>query len=296
MKKIRFIPYGYTMRNGRMIIDHEEAEIVRYIFDSYINGASLRELAEELSLREIPYSEKTCSWDKARVSRIIENSRYTGEDEFDPIIDQEIYDDAVSAKAARQTNTTVKECEGIALIRNRVRCARCGAPMVRRVCTKRKVRESWKCTSDDCGFRVRISDGDLLRKITLTMNRIIENTELMLPKQKARQKDSPFVEDLQSQLDAELMSEAPDEGLVVDFLKEIAGHMYRESKAKDQIAARVAMRRAALMHPQETFNCTYFSDLVETVILSDLGPITLITKTKTEVSEEDETDGGHETT
>ena len=29
MKKIRYIPYGYTMRNGRTVISTEEAEIIR---------------------------------------------------------------------------------------------------------------------------------------------------------------------------------------------------------------------------------------------------------------------------
>ena len=43
MKKTRFIPYGYTMRNGRTVIEHGEADIIRYIFDEYIKGASLKD-------------------------------------------------------------------------------------------------------------------------------------------------------------------------------------------------------------------------------------------------------------
>lgn len=35
MKKTRFIPYGYTMRDGRAVIQHEEANIIRHIFSSY---------------------------------------------------------------------------------------------------------------------------------------------------------------------------------------------------------------------------------------------------------------------
>ena len=59
MKKTRFIPYGYTMRNGRTVIEHGEADIIRYIFDEYIKGASLKDLAEELTARKVPYTEKT---------------------------------------------------------------------------------------------------------------------------------------------------------------------------------------------------------------------------------------------
>ena len=65
MKKTRFIPYGYTMRNGRTVIEHGEADIIRYIFDEYIKGASLKDLAEELTARKVPYTEKTEVWDKS---------------------------------------------------------------------------------------------------------------------------------------------------------------------------------------------------------------------------------------
>ena len=139
MKKTRFIPYGYTIRDGRTIVEHSEADIIRYIFDEYIKGASLKDLAEDLTLRKIPYTEKSDVWDKARIARIIDNAKYIGDDEYDPIIDEETYEDAVSAKTARQRNTMEKECEGIALIRNRVECGRCGSPMARRICSKREL-------------------------------------------------------------------------------------------------------------------------------------------------------------
>ena len=75
MKKTRFIPYGYTIREGRTVIEHTEAEIIREIFDEYIKGASLKEIAESLTQRKIPYTEKTDTWDKARIARIIDNAK-----------------------------------------------------------------------------------------------------------------------------------------------------------------------------------------------------------------------------
>ena len=197
MKKTRFIPYGYTIREGRTVIEHKEADIIREIFDEYIKGASLKDIAESLTQRKIPYTEKTDVWDKARIARIIDNAKYIGDEEYDPIIDEDTYEGAVSMKAARQRNTVQKECEGIALLRNRVKCAECGSPMVRRICSKRHVKESWTCTNAECGKRLRISDGDLLMKITLLINRIIDNTELMIPKPKIRPVDSPTVANLQ---------------------------------------------------------------------------------------------------
>ena len=51
MKKIRYLPFGYTIRNGQTVIDQQEAETVRGIFTAYIHGASLKEIAEDLTAK-----------------------------------------------------------------------------------------------------------------------------------------------------------------------------------------------------------------------------------------------------
>ena len=140
MKKIRYIPYGYTMRNGRTVISNEEAEVIREIFKSYLGGASLKTIAEELTDHQIPYTQKTATWDKARIARIINNAKYVGTEEYDPIIDEDMYEAAVRLKAARQRNTCAKENDAIALLRDLVRCDCCGHPMKRRVSSKHRIR------------------------------------------------------------------------------------------------------------------------------------------------------------
>ena len=296
MKKTRFIPYGYTIRDGRTVIEHNEADIIRYIFDEYIKGASLKDLAEDLTQRKIPYTEKTDVWDKARIARIIDNAKYLGDDEYDPIIDEDTFEGAVSAKTARQRNTVEKECQGIALLRNRVKCEKCGSPMVRRVCSKRHIKESWTCTNDECGYRLRISDGDLLLKITLLMNRIIENSELMIPKPKERPKDSPTVAAMQREIDSELQRDHPSEEYIVSKVCDIASQLYKETQAKSMIVAQIARKRVLLMNPQESFNCDYFTDLVSYITIGDSGRITLHTKVETEITEGDEDNGCNEDT
>lgn len=296
MKKTRFIPYGYTIREGRTVIDHNEADIIRYIFDEYIKGASLKELADELTERKVPYTEKSDVWDKARIARIIDNAKYLGDDEYDPIIDEETYEGAVSAKTARQRNTMEKECEGIALIRNRVKCAKCGSPMVRRICSKRNIKESWSCQNAECGYRLRISDGDLLLKITLLMNRIIENTELMIPKPKLKHKDSPTVERIQQEINTELEKAHPSEEFIVSKLVEMSSQLYKETQADKIVVAKIAKKRASLMQPQKEFICDYFSDLVSYITLGESGKVTLHTKVETEITEGDEEYGCNEDT
>ena len=285
MKKTRFIPYGYTIREGRTVIEHSEAEIIREIFDDYIKGASLKDIAESLTHRKIPYTEKTDVWDKARIARIIENAKYIGNEEYDPIIDEETYEGAVSMKAARQRNAVRNECEGIALLRNRVKCADCGSPMVRRISSKRNIKERWTCQNPECGKRLRISDGDLLQKITILMNRIIANSELLIPKPKTKPVDSPAVANMQRQIENELSREHPSEEYIVEKISGIASELYKETQAKKIIVAQIARKRVMMMNPQENFNCDYFSDLIAYVTLSSSEEVKLHTKVGTEITE-----------
>ena len=292
MKKIRYLPFGYTIRNGQTVIDQQEVETVRGIFTAYIHGASLKEIAEDLTAKNIPYTERSCVWDKARISRILENAKYTGDAEFDAIIEDAVYEEAVAVKSARRWNQTVAECEGIRQLRDHIRCGQCGAPMLRHINSKREIRESWTCSNADCGIRVRISDGELLRKITLLMNRVIANADLMLPHPKVKPRDSAVVLDLQQKISDEMEQERPSEDRIATLLCEIAGQLYKETNAKAQIAAQIARKRVSLMKPQDAFNAAYFSELIDAVSLHVGGGVVLHTKTETDICESEDKPNG----
>ena len=143
MKKNRFIPYGYTMRNGKMVIEKTEAEVIRRIFSAYIEGASLKEIADSLTAQQVPYTEKKTEWFKGRISRILENKRYCGDAEYDKIIDDEIFTEALDAKSARQVAVTSDlDCE-INAVKNRVRCLKCGSIMTRKVDKRCRIKSEW---------------------------------------------------------------------------------------------------------------------------------------------------------
>lgn len=62
MKKGEFItckaPFGYRLVEGTLQIHEQEAEIVLYVFHSYLNGKSKEEIADELTSRGIPTRDK----------------------------------------------------------------------------------------------------------------------------------------------------------------------------------------------------------------------------------------------
>ena len=275
MKKIRYIPYGYTMRNGRTVIAQDEAAIIREIFSAYINGASLQSIAELLTERKIPYSERTDVWDKARIARIIGNAKYIGDGEYDPIIEEEQYEEAAAVKTARQRNTF------------EVRCAECGASMRRRVSSKHRIRESWECANPDCGQRIRISDTHLLEKVTILMNRIITNSYLLIPRPKKRKELSAEAQRINREIDAELERHDPSDALIIVKTIEMAERLYAESDANLQIAASIARKRVSLMTPQEEFSPAYFSDIAAYLTLGSGGKVILHTKTDVEIGDEE---------
>ena len=287
MKKIRYIPYGYTMRNGRLVISNEEANVIREIFKAYLGGASLKAIAEELTGRQIPYTQTTAAWDKARIARIINNAKYMGTEEYDPIIDEDMYEAAVSLKTARQRNTFEKENDAIALLRNLVRCDCCGHLMKRRVSTKHRIRESWNCTNDECGLRIRISDAQLLETITVLINRVILNNHLLQPKPRKRYEPDAQVTKIGNEIALELEQDDPNEDLIIQKTIEMASLMYEQASAKLDLEVSIARKLAQTMVTQDEFNRDYFAALASYVTLGAQGRVVLHTKTETEVALED---------
>ena len=100
MLKNRSIPFGYCMVNGKYSLNALEAEAVRKIFADYIGGKSLKTIAAEM---QIPYNTGKAVWNKNMVCRVIENTKYIGEDGFPKIISDEDFIRASEIKAERNT-------------------------------------------------------------------------------------------------------------------------------------------------------------------------------------------------
>lgn len=71
---------GYTKdQYGRIVIDDSEAKIVRFIYDSYIDGMSAREIAESLMKNKIPTVTGLDTWSNLAIYNILKNEKYKGE-------------------------------------------------------------------------------------------------------------------------------------------------------------------------------------------------------------------------
>ena len=75
MAKNRYLPFGYMIRNGEIVINEQEAALVRTAFEEYMTGASYAAVAETLQATGIRYHSDTPLWNKHMVKRMLENSR-----------------------------------------------------------------------------------------------------------------------------------------------------------------------------------------------------------------------------
>ena len=47
------IPYGYVKENGKLIIDPAKAEIVKMIYNMFLNNTGVERIAKELEIKEV---------------------------------------------------------------------------------------------------------------------------------------------------------------------------------------------------------------------------------------------------
>ena len=69
----------YRDYSGRVKIEPAEAEIVRYIFDSFIEGASPKEIAQSLTEQGIRSPKGMECWGQATIRSILRNEKYCGD-------------------------------------------------------------------------------------------------------------------------------------------------------------------------------------------------------------------------
>ena len=115
------IPYGYNYSNGKLTIKHNESENVKNIFQNYLNGLSMKKIAQELNLKSIP-TKLNKVWGIQTVSLILKNPVYCGylhwEDylnpsDHPPIVDKNSFNEVQkliqkkNIKTAHHSNTFV---------------------------------------------------------------------------------------------------------------------------------------------------------------------------------------------
>jgi DNA invertase Pin-like site-specific DNA recombinase len=148
--------FGYNIKDGRYIIDEEKAQLVRSVFEDYLNGVGVRELAVRMNNLGIT-TNRGNKWDKFSIDYLLHNPVYAGKIRYnpegkirrnfnektiivtqgvhEPIIDEETFNKAqerlASVKAAFRKGEHQKLRSGEDFIlRGLVKCSSCGTALV----------------------------------------------------------------------------------------------------------------------------------------------------------------------
>ena len=71
--------YGYTVgSDGQLVINSDEAQIVRWIFERYLAGDSLGKIASSLEQQGISSPTGKSKWNREAIDKLLSNEKYTG--------------------------------------------------------------------------------------------------------------------------------------------------------------------------------------------------------------------------
>lgn len=71
--------YGFDLVDGKLIINENEAAVIRRIFDMYLQGVGKERIADILNEESVPKKRDTKRWNQRMVSYILVNERYMGD-------------------------------------------------------------------------------------------------------------------------------------------------------------------------------------------------------------------------
>jgi len=169
----RQVSYGYQIKDGKYEIVEEEAKIVHQIFNDYIHGKNMTQIANELNEKQIYFYQNDVNWNKNKIDRIIKNTKYLGDEKYNSIIQKEVFNLAnqlKSQKAHKKAEISVV----MDYIKTITYCSTCGRLLIRKVESGKK--ERWYC-KNGCLMKkpivdITIEDGikQVMSKIDLSLD------------------------------------------------------------------------------------------------------------------------------
>ena len=191
--KNRNVLFGYCYKNGIIIVHPKNAEVVKSIYDYYINGDSLLKISERLNKMQIEYMPGVTAWNKARIMRILEDVRYIGNDRYPSVIDKDIQYKVQKLKYAKNNQKGTNRKDDIFRIAVPIRCPVCNGEL-RRFTDRRLPTVRWRCKTAGCDFSIGKSDGDFLNDITNLLNYVIDNPDMIhIPTEKKSEENAESI-------------------------------------------------------------------------------------------------------
>ena len=153
-------PMGYRIVNGKAEIIPEAAEIVKGIFEDYLNGTATYRIAKKLTEQGVLNTNRRPSWSHCSVGKILENQRYKGDDFYPALMDAETFEQVQERRRERAESlgrrAQLNSYANKSLFGDRIVCGICGQPYRKYVehCNQPGETIRWKCKRYIKGNRV----------------------------------------------------------------------------------------------------------------------------------------------
>ena len=274
MKK-RNIPFGYQYQNGVVTVHPQELTIIKRIFCEYQNGMSLLDIANQLNDENIQYQPGVIGWNKSRIMRLIEDERYTGKDGFPAIFDEDTHHAMMEMKAKKNTQHDTDRNHEIFHIDVPINCPVCGSEMSRRHDSRfKKCQQRWVCSNAKCRTVIRKADSDLLNDITVLLNRVIVNPELVQIPAEPGHEPSVQVRKAENEIARMLDTLNYDKDVIRKVMIECVSLKYADIESAPYIAHRLKAAFADA-EPLSAFFLPLFKRTVQEIHLSKNGTVSI---------------------
>lgn len=205
--KIGCSPYGYDAVDGELIVNKQQAEIVRFIFSEVLSGKGVHMIAKDLNTRGLK-GKNGGRWTSSTIRGMIGNEKYIGDaifqktysdsqfnryvnrgereqyliqDHHEAIISREDYDAAQLVMEQRGKEKGVEKQNKKYLNRypfsGKIICGQCGGTFKRRIHSSGKKYIVWSCNThiteiEKCSMKY-ISNSELEHSFVIMMNKLI---------------------------------------------------------------------------------------------------------------------------
>lgn len=238
----RSIPFGYHYQNGIMAVHPQESQIVQAVFMAYLSGEPLSKIAAHLTAKLVEYLPGCWHWDKARVKRILDNTKYIGNGEYPPIIKEKDFQMAHQKKESANTNRQPVD-EDIKLFKGLAHCHHCGGPMVRRMDSRFENPVTWKCPR--CDYFLPLPDEEFKQRVFLLQKKLVEKPLLAEKEEETIPVASMEARRLTNEIFRKLDSGVFSEDELVNLALQCAAKNYEAISSARHITDRLT---AALLH------------------------------------------------
>lgn len=213
--KLSYPPYGYDWDGEQMVINPEQSETVRWIFEQVLSGKGTHAISDELNANSIP-TKKGGRWTPTTVRGMVSNEKYTGDvifqktytdsqfnrhinygqkdryamsDHHEAIISREVFEAANALIAQRGKEKGIikgsEKYQSRYCFSGKIVCGECGDTFKRRIhsCTGYKY-TAWCCSThikdkDKCHM-LFVKDDDLKQAFVTMMNKLVYAHRIIL--------------------------------------------------------------------------------------------------------------------